>query len=144
MNISQELAVDLGTEVTRCLNAQDIAMLKQNRLESAVVKAIRCLFAEAKLSVQVYTYSDIDTSDLLYIGNNLYDVGKFMLNIGLLPFSQRGTRHVIEWQQRRVLVTGQGERTLNKMRTVLCVDNTRTKEIENAYGSSHSFGYDDH
>ena len=140
MNVSQELAVDIGAEVSRCLSRSDYFTLKSDRIMSPVIKAIRCLFAEAKLKSEVYTYGNISTSDLLYIGNNLYDVEKFMATNGLVPMSSMGKEKIIDWYERYVLATGKNERTLGKLRTVWCANNRQEKE--NAYGSSDDVGYD--
>ena len=139
MNVSQELAVDIGAEVSRCLDRSDYFALKSDRIMSPVVKAIRCLFAEAKLKSEVYTYGNVSASDLLYIGNNLYDVEKFMATNGLVPMSSIGKEKIIDWYERYALATDRGERTLSKLRATWCANNIQEKE--NAYWSSDGAGY---
>ena len=139
MNVSQELAVDIGAEVSRCLSRSDYFTLKSDRIMSPVIKAIRCLFAEARLKSEVYTYGNISTSDLLYIGNNLYDVEKFMATNGLVPMSSIGKEKIIDWYERYALATDRGERTLSKLRATWRANNIQEKE--NAYWSSDGAGY---
>lgn len=119
MTVAQELAVDVGAEVIKCLDSHDRTKLSDNKLVSPMVKAIRCLFAEAKVGCEVYSYNDLAVEDLLYIGNDMDEVEDFMQRVGLLPISDRGMRRVEDWYWRYVLKTGQKANTLLKMRVVL-------------------------
>lgn len=119
MTVAQELAVDMGAEVLRCLDSSDRAKLSSNKLTTSMVRAIRCLFAEAKVGAEVYSYNDLAVEDLLYIGNDMDEVEDFMQRAGLLPISDRGMRRVEDWYWRYVLKTGQKANVLLKMRVVL-------------------------
>lgn len=119
LTVEQEVAMEATQEVTRCLTSYDTERLKLERLSSPVIKATRCLFAEALLGKEVYSFNDLSTQELLFVESSVADIGRFMYQRGITPLSEAGVASIIGWQARYSKHSNSGWNTLLKMRVVL-------------------------
>ena len=119
MHLVQEVVVEIDDEIRQHLLVNDTERLRNNRILSPIVKAIRCTFAEAMLGDFVDSFNDLSAEELLYLGGQADEVGRFMERAGLLPIGNAGASRIEDWHKRHVDKTGDGANTLLKIRVVL-------------------------